>query len=171
MQFYADDDLIRSFHGASHTWLHDVELLTMLKEFATDFVPPQESGAPGSSGGSGLYRGEQDMFCFLIDPKPKAPPSPKPQPSTASPMPRSEQTCRSLSRRGVSRSSRICVPFQPPVRDNRSLACWRQGEPTAMRDAMFAPDRPAADAPFSLQVPEPVPPRIVFPVSKGRCNG
>jgi hypothetical protein len=68
MQLYADGDLIRSIHGASYTRLHDVELLTMLKEFATDFVPPQESGAPGSSGGSGLYCGEQDMFCFLIDP-------------------------------------------------------------------------------------------------------
>lgn len=68
MQLYADGDLIRSIHGASYTRLHDVELLTMLREFATDFVPPQESGAPGSSGGSGLYCGEQDMFCFLIDP-------------------------------------------------------------------------------------------------------
>ncbi len=68
MQVYADGDLIRSIHGASYTRLHDVELLTMLREFATDFVPPQESGAPGSSGGSGLYCGEQDMFCFLIDP-------------------------------------------------------------------------------------------------------
>lgn len=68
MQVYADGDLIRSIHGASYTRLHDVELLTMLREFATDFVPPQESGAPGTQGGTGLYCGEQDMFCFLIDP-------------------------------------------------------------------------------------------------------
>lgn len=68
MQVYADGDLIRSIHGASYTRLHHVELLTMLREFATDFVPPQESGAPGTQGGTGLYCGEQDMFCFLIDP-------------------------------------------------------------------------------------------------------
>jgi hypothetical protein len=68
MQVYAEGDLIRSIHGASYTRLHDVELLTMLREFATDFVPPQESGAPGTQGGTGLYCGEQDMFCFLIDP-------------------------------------------------------------------------------------------------------
>ncbi len=68
MQVYADGDLIRSIHGASYTRLHDVELLTMLREFATDFVPPQESGGPGTQGGTGLYCGEQDMFCFFIDP-------------------------------------------------------------------------------------------------------
>ena len=90
MQLYANGDLIRSIHGASYTRLHDVDLPTMLKEFATDFVPPQESGGLGSSGGSGLYCGEQDMFCFLIDPKPKAPPLSKPQSSTASPISHSE---------------------------------------------------------------------------------
>jgi len=68
MQVYADGDLIRSIHGASYTRLHDVELLTMLREFASDFVPPQESGAPGTQGGTGLYCGEQDMFYLLIDP-------------------------------------------------------------------------------------------------------
>jgi hypothetical protein len=36
----------------------------MLMEFAPDFVPPQ----PGVGGATGLYAGEQDMFCFLIDP-------------------------------------------------------------------------------------------------------
>ena len=36
----------------------------MLMEFAVDFSPPQ----PGCTGGTGLYRGEQDLFCFMIDP-------------------------------------------------------------------------------------------------------
>ena len=36
----------------------------MLKEYATDFTPPQV----GFNGATGLYCGEQDLFCFLIDP-------------------------------------------------------------------------------------------------------
>jgi len=39
-------------------------LLATVQEFATDFCPPQEA----VTGGTGLYCGEQDMFCFLIDP-------------------------------------------------------------------------------------------------------
>jgi histone H3/H4 len=35
-----------------------------VKEFATDFQPPQA----GMNGATGLYCGEQDMFVFLIDP-------------------------------------------------------------------------------------------------------
>jgi len=35
-----------------------------VKEFATDFEPPQE----GIDGRRGLYAGEQDCFAFLIDP-------------------------------------------------------------------------------------------------------
>ncbi|MCK4341625.1 MAG: DUF932 domain-containing protein [Phycisphaerae bacterium] len=80
-------DMVRSIHGASYTRLFDVDLLSMVREFATDFQPPQEAApfegdaeAPAESasdtpsdrssggGGTGLYRGEQDMFCFLIDP-------------------------------------------------------------------------------------------------------
>jgi hypothetical protein len=68
LQVYRTSDTIRSVHGASYTRLDNVELLSMVREFATDFVPPQESGQPGTQGGSGLYCGEQDMFCFLIDP-------------------------------------------------------------------------------------------------------
>lgn len=80
--------LIRSIHGASYTRLYDAEVLSMVREFATDFRPPQEAGVgPGvtpasddnppweeprdksrATGGTGLYRGEQDMFVFLIDP-------------------------------------------------------------------------------------------------------
>jgi hypothetical protein len=36
----------------------------MVREFATDFQPPQQ----GITGGTGLYCGEQDLFVFLIDP-------------------------------------------------------------------------------------------------------
>ena len=83
------DPLVRSIHGVSYTRLFDADLLSMVREFATDFQPPQQAGfAPGGApiqrdadggaapsddvptqrGGTGLYRGEQDMFCFLIDP-------------------------------------------------------------------------------------------------------
>jgi hypothetical protein len=68
LQVYAADDLVRSVHGASYTRLHDIELLSIVREFATDFQPPQKAGGGESKGGTGLYRGEQDMFCFLIDP-------------------------------------------------------------------------------------------------------
>ena len=64
LQVYTRDDTVRSVHGAGYTRLHDADLLAMLREFATDFVPPQRAAA----GGTGLYAGEQDMFCFLIDP-------------------------------------------------------------------------------------------------------
>ena len=64
LQILARGDIMRAVHGASYTRLHNVDLLTMLREFATDFEPPQV----GANGGTGLYCGEQDMFCFLIDP-------------------------------------------------------------------------------------------------------
>lgn len=48
----------------SYTRLHDIDLLSIVREFATDFEPPQT----GIGGATGLYRGEQDMFIFLIDP-------------------------------------------------------------------------------------------------------
>jgi hypothetical protein len=70
LQVYAAEDVVRSIHGASYTRLFNVDLLTMVREFATDFVPPQKAGdgSGESDGGTGLYCGEQDMFCFLIDP-------------------------------------------------------------------------------------------------------
>ena len=68
LQLYAEADVVRSIHGASYTRLYNVDLLTMLREFATDFTPPQQAGESDSNGGTGLYCGEQDMFCFLIDP-------------------------------------------------------------------------------------------------------
>jgi hypothetical protein len=58
------DDTVRSLHGATYTRLYNADLLDLVQEFAVDFQPPQ--GADG--GGTGLYCGEQDMFCFLVDP-------------------------------------------------------------------------------------------------------
>jgi len=40
------------------------DLVRLLMEYATDFIPPQK----GFNGATGIYCGEQDMFCFLIDP-------------------------------------------------------------------------------------------------------
>ncbi len=64
IQLYTEEGLIRSVHGTHYTRLHDADLVSMLIEFAVDFGPPQEA----RGGGTGLYRGEQDLFCFLIDP-------------------------------------------------------------------------------------------------------
>ena len=63
-QILTADDTVRSIHGVSYTRLWNDELLTMLLDFASDFQPPQA----GVGGKTGLYCGEQDMFCFLIDP-------------------------------------------------------------------------------------------------------
>lgn len=64
LQLLATGQHVRSIHGTSYTRLYNVDLLTVVREFAVDFeAPPQ-----GLSGGTGLYAGEQDMFCFLIDP-------------------------------------------------------------------------------------------------------
>jgi hypothetical protein len=55
---------IRSLHGTQYTRLWDADLVRTLIEFAVDFSPPQV----GANGATGLYAGEQDLFCFLIDP-------------------------------------------------------------------------------------------------------
>lgn len=57
-------DGIRSIHGATYTRLHNADLLGAVLDVAGDFAPPQAA----VNGASGLYCGEQDMFCFLIDP-------------------------------------------------------------------------------------------------------
>lgn len=55
---------VRSLHGVAYTRLWNADLLSVIREFATDFQPPQT----GCNGGTGLYCGEQDLFAFLIDP-------------------------------------------------------------------------------------------------------
>lgn len=67
------ENTIRSIHRASYTRLYNVELLTAIREFAVDFQPPQQAFGGSAADGdtppaTGLYCGEQDMFCFLIDP-------------------------------------------------------------------------------------------------------
>lgn len=63
-QVFTEDNRLRSLHGSTYTRLYNADLVMMLREFATDFQPPQNA----MNGGTGLYCGEQDMFCFLIDP-------------------------------------------------------------------------------------------------------
>lgn len=60
----AHDDVIRSIHGTQYTRLWNNDLVAMVREYATDFTPPQK----GMNGATGLYAGEQDMFVFMIDP-------------------------------------------------------------------------------------------------------
>lgn len=64
MQLLTTGQTIRSVHGVSYTRLWNAELLDVVREVAVDFSPPQSA----MTGGTGLYCGEQDMFCFLIDP-------------------------------------------------------------------------------------------------------
>lgn len=64
LQLLTTENTVRSIHGVSYTRLWNSDLLSVISEFATDFEPPQEA----MDGGTGLYCGEQDMFCFLIDP-------------------------------------------------------------------------------------------------------
>lgn len=64
LQCLTMDRTLRSLHGASYTRLFNADVLGVVQEFAEDFQPPQEA----FDGGTGLYCGEQDMFCFLIDP-------------------------------------------------------------------------------------------------------
>ena len=64
VQLFTTEREVRSIHGHSYTRLYNADLVAMLMEFAVDFQPPQKA----STGGTGLYCGEQDLFAFLIDP-------------------------------------------------------------------------------------------------------
>lgn len=64
VEVLATGDTARSVRPANHDLLWDADVLTMVREFATDFQPPPV----GFNGATGLYAGQQDMFCFLIDP-------------------------------------------------------------------------------------------------------
>jgi hypothetical protein len=64
LQVYSISDRVHSIHGASYTRLHNAELLDAVRDAADGFDAPPK----GFNGATGLYCGEQDMFCFLIDP-------------------------------------------------------------------------------------------------------
>jgi hypothetical protein len=64
LQVFAIDGQVRSIHGGSYTRLHDAEVLDSVLDAADGFDAPPK----GFNGATGLYGGEQDMFCFLIDP-------------------------------------------------------------------------------------------------------
>jgi hypothetical protein len=64
LQLLTQGEQLRSIHAASYTRLNNSDVLAVVQEYATDFQPPPK----GFNGGTGLYGGEQDMFCFLIDP-------------------------------------------------------------------------------------------------------
>lgn len=63
LQLLEHEGVIRAIHGASYTRLYSADLLDTVAEFTGDFQPPPV----GFNGATGLYAGEQDMFCFLID--------------------------------------------------------------------------------------------------------
>ena len=65
LQIYTVDDQVRAVHGTGYTRLYNKELLQVVAEIASDFSPPPK----GLGGATGLYCGEQDMFCFCIDPE------------------------------------------------------------------------------------------------------
>lgn len=58
-----EDRIMRSVNGPAYQRLWNSDLVAVLMEYSTDFAPPQK----GFNGATGLYAGEQDMFCFLID--------------------------------------------------------------------------------------------------------
>jgi hypothetical protein len=62
-QVLTERRVVRSIHGTNYTRLWNVELLSMIREFAVDFGPPPKS----PDGRTGLSCGEQDMFAFFID--------------------------------------------------------------------------------------------------------
>ena len=64
VQLLTTGQTVRSVHGVSYTRLWNAELLEAVRDVAVEFQPPQTA----YNGGTGLYCGEQDMFCFLIDP-------------------------------------------------------------------------------------------------------
>ncbi|MBS0262717.1 MAG: DUF932 domain-containing protein [Planctomycetes bacterium] len=64
MQVMTTAGMVRSIHGVSYSRLWNADLLDVIQQRATDFQPPPV----GFNGATGLYYGEQDMFCFLIDP-------------------------------------------------------------------------------------------------------
>lgn len=64
MQVMTSGAIVRSIHGVSYSRLWNADLLEVVEQYAQGFRP-----APAAfNGATGLYYGEQDLFCFLIDP-------------------------------------------------------------------------------------------------------
>jgi hypothetical protein len=63
-QVLAEGEVLRSVHGVNYERLWNMDLLSVIHEYAVDFSPPPK----GFNGATGLYAGEQDLFAFLIDP-------------------------------------------------------------------------------------------------------
>ena len=61
---FVNDKTVRSVNGSRYQRLWTADLVMMLLEYATDFTLPQK----GFNGATGLYAGDQDVFCFMIDP-------------------------------------------------------------------------------------------------------
>jgi hypothetical protein len=59
-----DHRTVRAVNSERYKRLWNADVTTILLEYAVDFTPPQQ----GFNGATGIYAGEQDMFCFLIDP-------------------------------------------------------------------------------------------------------
>jgi len=64
MQVLATGDQARAIHGASYTRLFNSELLDVVVDSADGLEAPPK----GFNGATGLYCGDEDLFCFLIDP-------------------------------------------------------------------------------------------------------
>jgi len=64
LQVFTIDDQVRSIHGSSYTRLHNADVLDAVLDVAEGFDAPPK----GFNDATGLYCGEQDMFCFMIDP-------------------------------------------------------------------------------------------------------
>ena len=64
LQLLTTGNMVRSLHGVVYTRLWNADLLSVIREYASDFEPPQT----GINGATGLYCGQQDLFAFLIDP-------------------------------------------------------------------------------------------------------
>ncbi|MDB5392405.1 MAG: hypothetical protein JWM11_8051 [Planctomycetaceae bacterium] len=65
LQMLVTNDTLKSIHGVAYSRLWNSQLLEMVRQAAGEFCPPP----PAMNGGTGLYCGEQDLFCFLIDPQ------------------------------------------------------------------------------------------------------
>jgi hypothetical protein len=61
---FVNDTTVRSVNGSRYQRLWTADVVMMLLEYATDFTLPQK----GFNGATGLYAGDQDVFCFMIDP-------------------------------------------------------------------------------------------------------